>query len=250
MPDQKFVRSAIAASLLFHGVVLAAMAIWPVTASSSRVWFAGRDQVIQLTVSTVEPQWSLEPDSFELLTSDAPVVIEPNEARIAKRRYVHIPVAELKVADFSLDLKREITSGLPERATPDNLQEPSWEKTLGHRSAQPTRRITTPDIPDLAVVELPSSSANTRDTPPDLSQNAPPTYPGLAIQRGWEGTVLLRISIDESGRVTKLEVARSSGYPILDGAAATAVRQWTASPAYRDGKPVATVEVLPVRFKL
>ena len=79
---------------------------------------------------------------------------------------------------------------------------------------------------------------------------APPNYPAIAIQRRWEGTVLLRIWIHETGRVTDVEIARTSGYPVLDGAAATAVRPWNCIPASRGGLPAATVELLPVRFKL
>ena len=105
-------------------------------------------------------------------------------------------------------------------------------------------------MPRWTVATPPSSTANPNHTPPDLSQNAPPIYPALAIQRGWQGTVLLRFSINEVGSVTKVEVARSSGYPILDAAAVNAVRRWHAKPARHDGEPVATVEVLPVQFKL
>lgn len=137
---------------------------------------------------------------------------------------------------------------LPERAARDDVDvaKRSWEPTT------PTiqDRQMTSRMPDLAAVEPPSNLGNTEETPPDLSQNAPPTYPTHAILRGWEGTVLLRIWIDETGRVTKVEVARTSGHRVLDAAAETAVRQWKAIPANRGSKSVATVEVLPVWFKL
>jgi protein TonB len=104
--------------------------------------------------------------------------------------------------------------------------------------------------PSLARVEPPSSVRNEDDKHPDLSRNLPPAYPATAIERRWEGTVLLRIRIDKLGRVTNVSVARTSGYPLLDSAAATAVRQWRGVPARRGGQAVATVEVLPVQFKL
>ena len=44
-------------------------------------------------------------------------------------------------------------------------------------------------------------------------------YPERARQRGDEGTVVLRITVDLTGRVLDVAVARSSGSPILDDAA-------------------------------
>jgi protein TonB len=87
-------------------------------------------------------------------------------------------------------------------------------------------------------------------TGPSFAGNAPPHYPEVARRNRWEGQVLLRLSISAEGRVTSITVARSSGYELLDAAAASAVRSWRAAPAMLDGEPVATEEVLPVRFRL
>ena len=60
----------------------------------------------------------------------------------------------------------------------------------------------------------------------------------------------LRLTIREDGRVADIEIARSSGYDILDAAAVNAVKRWRARPARRGGRSVSTVEVLPLRFRL
>jgi protein TonB len=86
--------------------------------------------------------------------------------------------------------------------------------------------------------------------PPSFDGNRPPRYPELARQRGWEGTVLLRLYIAADGRVTEAKVEKTSGYPILDAAAVTTVRTWHGYPATRGGRPVATEELLPVRFAM
>jgi len=178
--------------------------------TNSHVRFAGRERAFQFMLSFTQPQWDSDPVTLDDFETDLPVVIEPNKARIGKRAYVHSPTVEISVDDLLLDS--------------------AIDSTLSSNSA--------------------SSSGSTEEIPPDFSQNTPPTYPSPAIQNGWEGTVLLRVWIDETGRVTKVEVARTSGYRILDGAAATAVRQWIAIPANRGAKPVATVELLPVQFQL
>jgi protein TonB len=50
--------------------------------------------------------------------------------------------------------------------------------------------------------------------------------------------------------VGNLAIDRSSGYEILDRAAVDSVRGWAFLPAQKDGKPVASWVLLPVRFVL
>lgn len=77
-----------------------------------------------------------------------------------------------------------------------------------------------------------------------------PAYPPKARSRGWEGRVVLRLSVDENGRVVAVEVEESSGREALDDAARDAATSWTLAPALRDGEPVAGTLRVPVRFEL
>jgi protein TonB len=52
-------------------------------------------------------------------------------------------------------------------------------------------------------------------------------YPSLARANGWKGTVLLELLLDERGALEALAVRRSSGYAVLDKAAASLVRAVT-----------------------
>ena len=85
---------------------------------------------------------------------------------------------------------------------------------------------------------------------PDYGANLPPKYPPLAREKGYEGTVYLRALIERDGRVGNLAIDRSSGYEILDRAAVDSVREWAFLPAQKDGKPVASWVLLPVKFVL
>jgi protein TonB len=87
-------------------------------------------------------------------------------------------------------------------------------------------------------------------TPPDFFGNRPPAYPAAAVARSLEGTVLLRLHIAATGQVQRVEVVTSSGYDILDRAAVEAVSTWRGRPAQQAGMPLASVELLPVRFRL
>lgn len=57
-----------------------------------------------------------------------------------------------------------------------------------------------------------------------------PVYPGRARRLGFEGKVLLRVRIDDAGRVMAAKVAESSGFAELDAAAVKAARSWRFEP--------------------
>jgi len=68
--------------------------------------------------------------------------------------------------------------------------------------------------------------------------NRKPPYPRLARLNGEQGTVQLRVLVRADGTAGPVEIASSSGYPLLDQSAAATVRTWRFSPATVDGRPV------------
>jgi len=77
-----------------------------------------------------------------------------------------------------------------------------------------------------------------------------PPYPRLAREQGWEGTVVLRVHVNDMGLVEAIQTRQSSGFSILDDSAIQSVRTWTFEPA-RDGEfPVPVTVDLPIRFDL
>lgn len=77
-----------------------------------------------------------------------------------------------------------------------------------------------------------------------------PRYPRIAKKSGWEGTVLVRVTVEKNGRASQVDVSRSSGHKVLDDAALKAIKRWTFSPA-RDGNiPIKSVVVIPLKFSL
>jgi protein TonB len=81
-------------------------------------------------------------------------------------------------------------------------------------------------------------------------ERTPPTYPAISRRFGEEGTVVLRVELDEHGLVSAARVATSSGFARLDEAALTAVRSWQCQPARRNGQPVRAVALQPFKFVL
>lgn len=81
-------------------------------------------------------------------------------------------------------------------------------------------------------------------------ERTPPRYPPLSRRMGEEGTVGLRVELDEQGKVCAARVSGSSGFARLDEAALSAVRAWRCTPAQRDGQPVRAVALQPFKFIL
>ena len=79
------------------------------------------------------------------------------------------------------------------------------------------------------------------------AQNIPPRYPTEAARRGQEGTVQLSVVVGTDGSALAVDVAVSSGYPLLDRAAREAVAKWRFRPGSEDGLAMPTT--LPVTFQ-
>lgn len=89
-----------------------------------------------------------------------------------------------------------------------------------------------------------------RSSAPNYGINPLPKYPLLAREKGYEGTVYLRVLVRVDGRVGQLAVDRTSGYEILDRAAVDSVKEWAFFPAKKGGKSVESWVLLPVKFAL
>ncbi|MEK0450000.1 MAG: hypothetical protein RL088_2268 [Verrucomicrobiota bacterium] len=87
-------------------------------------------------------------------------------------------------------------------------------------------------------------------TPATYAQTPHPIYPAAAKKAGISGTVILSVSVDESGRPVSVTKARGCGCAELDDAAMAAVRKWRFNPAKMNGQPVAARLQVPVRFAL
>jgi protein TonB len=83
---------------------------------------------------------------------------------------------------------------------------------------------------------------------PAKISNVAPAYPPMARKARVEGTVSLEATINTQGRVTDVKVLR--GNPLLDDAAADAVKEWKYSPTLLNGTPVAVVMTVTVNFHL
>jgi iron complex outermembrane receptor protein len=83
--------------------------------------------------------------------------------------------------------------------------------------------------------------------PPVVLHHVDAVYPPSALAERKDADVVLTVTIDADGHVSKVDVAQSGGAD-LDEAAIVAAREWTFVPAARNGKPVASRIKMPFHF--
>ena len=106
------------------------------------------------------------------------------------------------------------------------------------------------EFPQNSQGDAVSNMLVSREAVPLYRNNPPPGYPRAAKRRGYQGTVVLSVLVDENGRVANLWVFTSSGYMLLDNAAATAVKKWFFEPGKIGNRNVEMWVKVPIRFQL
>lgn len=84
----------------------------------------------------------------------------------------------------------------------------------------------------------------------DYLNNPVPPYPPAARKLKLQGTVVVRVLVSPLGKAEIVQVEKSSGVSILDGAALRAVKEWFFVPAREGNNPVSAWVDVPIRFRL
>ncbi|WP_430301528.1 energy transducer TonB, partial [Pseudomonas aeruginosa] len=147
-------------------------------------------------------------------------------------------------------------AGKPPPQTRAPKQNPNPTPNPGPRPARRPVGRAPPAPPNPAAPPAPPApvAAPAPLTPPSANagylHNPAPEYPALAMRRGWEGTVLLRVHVLASGSPSEIQVQKSSGREALDQAAVKAVKRWSFVPAKRGDKAEDGWVSVPIDFKL
>ncbi|MGX0956050.1 protein TonB [Pseudomonas viridiflava] len=108
--------------------------------------------------------------------------------------------------------------------------------------------------PPVAAPAPPAPPAPKPVTPASASagylRNPAPEYPSLAMRRGWEGTVMLRVHVLASGKPGEIQIQKSSGRESLDDAALAAVKRWSFVPAKQGDIAQDGWVSVPIDFKI
>lgn len=164
------------------------------------------------------------------------VAIPPEAKRVLDESPVPVPDGAVVQAPTTLGA----VMNLPDFSLPTDVQVPALP-------GLPNLSLSLPTAPEPGMA---APVAPAFDKPPQVLTRLDPYYPVEARQSGTEGSVLVRVLIDEEGRVEEAEVIESEPAGVFDAAALKAIRGWRFSPAQRLGQPVAVRVDIPVSFRL
>jgi protein TonB len=161
------------------------------------------------------------------------------------RAMFHAPAIQASIIDTQLPEVEAPPPPVPKLEMPDP---PSMDPPLITLADEPPP----PNAITVAVTETPAPpkvEAGPRVVT-DIAYVEPPRplYPPESRRSGEEGLVVLRVLIDESGRVVSIEVQRSSGFARLDAAARRAVERAQFRPYVENGVPRSALAVVPIEF--
>ena len=138
----------------------------------------------------------------------------------------------------------------PDSIKPETPIDAGWEETTdaapGTIEGTFDSSVVAPPAPP-PVVQAPVRVGGTIRAPMKV-RDAQPVYPVIAQAARVEGIVIIEATIDKGGRIINARILRS--VPLLDQAAAEAVRQWEFTPTLLNGVPVPVVMTVTVSFKL
>lgn len=172
------------------------------------------------------------------------------------------PVREKVIKQKPKESPKEIIKESPPQ--PDS-REPEVKEISVAKVVEPTIVLNRQDAPSIAKPVVPAvTEAPTvvKEEPRPVldtefgSANAPrflhremPVYPLMARRLGKEGRVLLRLTIDDNGKLLNVEVIEGAGYGFTE-AAVEAVKKSSFQPAMQDGRPVMSKALLSIKFSL
>ena len=131
---------------------------------------------------------------------------------------------------------------IPVESLDESVEE---EETIEDTSFDPSNMLDVPAPPPPSGQEF-----YVFDKAPKPKKIVQPEYPTLARQAEIEGTIVVKITVDERGRVLHAMVIRSVAQGIFDRAAIEAVKQWLFEPAEQSGNPVKATITVPLEFVL
>jgi protein TonB len=173
---------------------------------------------------------------------------------------IHVVIISALIVGLSNDqLRKEMmdisASVVAKKAAPKDLPPPppAMVRPPPTVAAPPPQIVIAAPPP---VVAAPVVAAPPPPPPPtelkaiEKTHSLPP-YPALSQRMGEQGTTLLKVAIDNTGKVTECTVVTSSGSTRLDSAAVEYVKaNWRWQPPTQAGKPVSATTEVSVKWDL
>ena len=226
-------------ALGIHGLLLCLNFKWPESLSLERP----KSRVLNMTLTSLPMKTLLKPDSqvpkpvLKEQTSEKKKMTQPERKHVAtppSQRKVRIPV-KTKNKDVA-------------RKTPKKSEQPSETTAIRFKPEQKSSTEFSKKNEQKALTPSPTNVIH--EARPIYRSNPPPTYPRIARIRGYQGDVMLDVLVNKNGTVGDLKVIKSSGYPLLDRAAKSSVKNWLFEPGTVGNEKLNMWVRVPIRFEL
>lgn len=185
------------------------------------------DQVVEMEIfePTPPPEEEPEPEP-EPTPPPKPKVVDLEKVKepIPTATATEEPVEEAKPV-FGVSMKSTVDTGAG-----------SFSMKVGNTVMKENDKE---DVPPDDVKPLRSVSFQRLETPPRISKDFRADYPEGPRAEGIEGTVIMKLTISETGRVTAVKIVRGV-HPELDAAAKKAAFKFVFKPGMSGGEPVIT----------
>ena len=183
------------------------------------------------------------PISVQLVTESKQAAAKVLEPEIKKESAVVNTIAnsEIKTA-------KKVTN---EKVAPEVVKKMSVAKETPRKEIQGAHETnvqagTLQKSEHMGINETPVVTAKPRFK----TQPQQPEYPAQAQRRKQQGIALVNITVEANGAISNATIAKSSGYPLLDGAAIKAVKKWELYPYVINGQPARAIAQVPIKFEI
>ena len=234
----KQILTAAVIALGIHGLLLCLNFKWHESRSLERP----KSRVLNMTLTSLPMKTTPKSDS----QLSKPVLKEPTSKKTKMTRPERKHVQSLPQKKVRIPVKtknKDVTS-----KTPENSKQTSETTATRFETEQNSSNDFSKKNEQNALTPSPTNVIH--EARPIYRLNPPPTYPRIARIRGHQGDVMLDVLVNKNGTVGDLKVIKSSGYPLLDRAAKSSVKNWLFEPGMVGTEKTKMWVRVPIRFEL
>lgn len=163
-----------------------------------------------------------------------------------KKKFTPVPTREKVFRENTVSPRLNAAKPLPEPVAAENRNlEAAASVNAENQGAGKAKAAVVSNTESQGIVETRFGEMGA----PAFIHREMPIYPIMARRLGKEGRVILKLLIDRSGKLQKVEVVEFAGFGFTEAAIA-AVKNSTYLPAIRNGEKITTKALIPIRFHL
>lgn len=233
---------ALAESLTLHGLLVGAMLFMATVLTPP-------PKPIRLDFSLAQPAPAPQPTAAPQKTAVAAAPAPPEAVPVPAASQPEPATLLQKLAPAATKVKRAIPQATPE-PQPTREQSPAAvaeTPAATEATSAPVATVADPAVTKALAIPADEAYRKANFTAIRDSILGKLHYPMLARRRGWSGQVELAFTITPDGSVRDLRILTSSGYPLLDDEALSAIRE---TAPFSPPPQVAATVTMPITFRL